>query len=248
MLVKGDWFLEWFNSPYYHKLYFNRDENEEAGFIRQLLAKLSPKKESFLLDTACGQGSFSRTLAKEGFDVTGVDISPASISIAQASEAENLHFFQHDLRLPFWINYFDYAFNFFNHFGYFRTEREHYNAIRTVGNSLKYEGILVLDYLNVHYAEDNLTHITEKQIGDVTYYITKWFDEHYFYKKIVIEDEMLPEPLEFTEKVAKFSMGDLNDMLAFNKLQLQEVYGSYSFDNYHIKNSPRLLMIAKKLA
>ena len=39
------------------------------------------------------------------------------------------------MRLPFWINYFDFAFNFFTSFGYFRTEREHYNAVRTIAQS-----------------------------------------------------------------------------------------------------------------
>ncbi|MBI1692779.1 MAG: hypothetical protein FYV88_5020, partial [Bacteroidetes bacterium] len=36
---------------------------------------------------------------------------------------------------PFWINYFDYAFNFFTSFGYFRTRREHDNAIRSLAGS-----------------------------------------------------------------------------------------------------------------
>ena len=77
--------------------------------------------------------------------------------------------------------------------------------------------------------------------------ITRWLDETHFYKKIVVEDEVnLEEPLEFTEKVAKFSLGDFNDMFAFYGLQIQEVYGSYTFESYHVSNSPRLIIVAKK--
>ena len=31
------WFKDWFNSPYYHQLYFNRDEEEAAAFIDKLI-------------------------------------------------------------------------------------------------------------------------------------------------------------------------------------------------------------------
>ena len=76
----------------------------------------------------------------------------------------------------------------------FNSPREHDNAIRTIAQSLKNNGIFVLDYLNVHYAEDHLVHQSEKEIDGVNYFITKWFDETHFYKKIVVEDEALEEP------------------------------------------------------
>ncbi len=65
----------------------------------------------------------------------------------------------------------------------------------------------------------------KKVIDDVTYYLTKWFDETHFYKKIEIEDEALEAPLEFTEKVAKFSLGDFNDMFAFTICSLKMFMG-----------------------
>lgn len=247
MFNGSNWFKEWFNSPYYHKLYFEHDEKEAAAFINRLLNRLQPAPGAQLLDVACGRGRHAKLLAAKGFDVTGIDLAPSSIAIARQMENEHLHFFQHDMRLPFRINYFDYAFNFFTSFGYFKTEREHYNAIRTIANALKPQGTLVLDYLNVHYAEDHLVHKQEKVIDHVTYYLTKWFDETHFYKKIVIEDEALETPLEFTEKVAKFSLGDFNDMFAFHHLQLQEVLGDYALNAYDLKNSPRMILIAKKI-
>ena len=247
MLVSNNWFKEWFDSPYYHKLYFEHDEKEAGAFIKKLLELLQPASDARLLDVACGRGRHAKLLAANGFDVTGIDLAPSSIATAQQMENGRLHFFEHDIRLPFWINYFDYAFNFFTSFGYFRTEREHYNAIRTIANALKPHGSVVIDYLNVHYAEDHLVHKQEKVIDNVTYYLTKWFDETHFYKKIIIEDEQLDAPLAYTEKVAKFSLGDFNDMFAFHHLQLQEVFGDYALAPYDVKTSPRMVMIAKKI-
>lgn len=240
------WFKDWFNSPYYHQLYFNRDEQEAAVFIDKLIGHLNPTKGAAMLDVACGKGRHSIHLADKGFDVTGIDLSEDSIQEALRHESDNLHFYRHDMRLPFWINYFDYAFNFFTSFGYFKTSREHDNAIRTIASAVKNSGCFVMDYLNVHYAEDHLVHQSDKEIDGVNYFITKWFDETHFYKKIVVEDEALEEPLQYTEKVAKFSLGDFTEMFAYHGLQIQEVFGNYNFGSYDVKKSPRLVMIARK--
>ncbi len=246
-MPETSWFNSWFNSPYYYQLYFQRDYAEAALFIDKLIEHLKPPLGSRMLDVACGKGRHSIQLASKGFDVTGIDIAEESIMEAKEHESDSLHFFVHDMRLPFSINYFDYAYNFFTSFGYFRTRREHDNSIRTIAQSIKTGGTFVMDYLNVHYAEDHFVHKSEKQVDDVTYFITKWYDETHFYKKIIIEDEQLEEPLEFIEKVAKFNLGDFTDMFSYQGLQIQEVYGDYYFNSYDLKKSPRLIMIAKKI-
>ncbi len=245
--MEQPWFKDWFNSSYYHLLYFNRDETEAAAFINKLIKYLKPAPASRMLDVACGKGRHSLQLSDKGYDVTGIDLSQDSITEALKHESDNLHFFQHDMRLPFWINYFDYAFNFFTSFGYFKTQRENDNAIRTIAQSLKLNGTFVLDYLNVHYSEDHMTHQSEKEIEGVNFIITKWYDESHFYKKIIIEDNKLTEPLIYTEKVAKFSLGDFTDMLAYQGMQVKEVFGDYQFKSYSIKKSPRLIIIAEKV-
>ncbi len=240
------WYKDWFNSPFYHKLYFERDEQEANSFLNKLITHLQPAPASKMLDVACGRGRHSRTLAAKGFFVTGIDISPASIAYARQTENELLEFYQHDMRLPFRVNYFDYVFNFFTSFGYFNTRREHDDAIRTIAGSLKENGTLVIDYLNVHFAEDKLVHHEEKIIDGTVYEILRWQNETHFYKKIIVRDALLDYPIEHTEKVAKFSLGDFTDMLSFQHLQVQEVFGDYQLGSYHVKNKPRLIIVAKK--
>jgi SAM-dependent methyltransferase len=199
-----------------------------------------------MLDVACGKGRHSKTLASLGFQVTGIDISPDSIAFAKQFEKDNLDFFVHDMRLPFWGNYFDYAFNFFTSFGYFNTRREHDDAIRTIAKSLKPGGMFVIDYLNVHYAEEHLVHHEVKKIAESVYDIHRWDDETHFYKKITVTDPSLSKPFENTERVAKFSLGEFTEMLAFQHLQVQQVFGDYLFNKYDVRKTPRLIMIASK--
>ena len=240
------WFKEWFNSPYYHLLYAYRDEKEAAAFIDGLLERLHPRPGCRMVDIACGRGRHSRYLAEKGFDVTGIDLSPESIAFAKQFEGDRLHFFQHDMRLPFWIRYFDFAFNFFTSFGYFNTRREHDNAIRTMAQSLTPKGTLVIDYLNSRYWENHLQHKMEKEQDGVLFHVTKWMDETHFYKKIEVEDERLEQPLLFHERVAKFSVGDFTEMLGDQGLQVKEVFGDYQFSAYKTNESPRMVIIAEK--
>lgn len=244
-----DWFRNWFNSPFYHLLYMNRNNDEAMAFIEKLVGRLKINTNTKILDVACGKGRHSKALADMGFDVTGVDLSIESITEAKNYEADNLHFYTHDMRLPFWINYFEIAFNFFTSFGYFKTQREHNNAIRSITQSLKKDGLLVIDYLNVHYEEANFERMMQKKIDDLNFIVTKWHNETHFYKQVQVADNIngLPRHLS-TERVAKFSLGDFNEMLSLQRMQIQEVYGDYNLEHYDINKSPRMIIVAKKMA
>ena len=245
-MAAKEWYKDWFNSEYYHKLYFERDESEAEAFMDRLISYLKPLPGSRMLDVACGKGRHSKFLAAKGFNVTGIDISIDSINFARQGEKENLSFFVHDMRLPFWINYFDFVFNFFTSFGYFGTRREHDDATRTIAASVKRDGTVLFDYLNVHYVEDRLVHNEVKTIGSTEYEIHRWHDDDHFFKKMIITDPILSKPLEFTEKVAKFSLGDFTDMLSFQNMQVTEVFGDYHLNPYHTRNTPRMIVMAKK--
>jgi SAM-dependent methyltransferase len=240
-----DWYKDWFNSSFYHKLYFDRDDTEAQAFISRLMEHLQPDRDSRMLDVACGRGRHSRFLASKGYDVVGIDLSEASIAYARQFETERLQFFQHDMRLPFYINYFDYAFNFFTSFGYFRTRREHDDAMRSITQSVKRDGTVLFDYLNVHYIEDRLVHNEVKQIGETNYEIHRWHDEHNFYKRITVTDPALDRAIDHTEKVAKFSLGDFADMLSFQKMQIKEVFGDYQLNAYDVRRTPRMIIVAQ---
>jgi 2-polyprenyl-3-methyl-5-hydroxy-6-metoxy-1,4-benzoquinol methylase len=241
------WYKDWFNSPYYHLLYQHRDVDEASQFITKLIEHLQPKPNAKMLDVACGKGRHSKALADMGFDVSGIDLAAESIEEAKELENENLHFFQHDMRLPFWINYYDYAFNFFTSFGYFRTQREHDNAIRTIAQSICRNGIFVIDYLNVHYSEDHLVASEQKKIDNVNFIISRSHDETHFYKKIEIEENGKLLENSYSEKVAKFSLGDFTDMMSYQGLQVDNVYGDYQLGHYDVRKSPRMIVIAKKV-
>ncbi len=245
--MSNNWFADWFNSHYYHLLYKNRDNKEANNFIENIINYLQPKPDSLMLDVACGKGRHSIALNKMGFDVSGIDLSPNSIEYALQFANDKLHFYVHDMRLPFWINYFDYAFNLFTSFGYFRTNRENENAIRTIANGLKPGGHFIIDFLNVNNVIANQVSEETIEKENVTFTINRSHDDNYIYKKIHISDTANNVSGEaHTERVMKIKLADFEAM--FNKygLQIKKVFGNYNLDEYNENSSKRLIIVAKK--
>jgi len=246
-MIQKAWFEDWFNSPYYHLLYKNRNDDEAQAFIERLINYLKPSDNSRILDVACGKGRHSKVLADMGFDVTGIDLSEASIEDANKESHDTLQFFQHDMRLPFRVNYYDFAFNFFTSFGYFNTQREHNNALRSITQSLKKEGIVVIDFLNKVYISDRLEPNANVKCDDITFIISKWQDENHFYKRIEVKEEAEEATqLLYTEKVAKFGLHEFKEMLSLQKTEIIAVFGDYNLGEYDTKDSPRLIIVGKK--
>ena len=244
--VGSDWFASWFDSSHYHKLYAHRDEGEAARFLDALIAGLQPSHGASVLDLGCGAGRHSKYLASKALEVTGMDLAAASIREAKKSEQSRLRFLRHDMRVPFGRSVFDYVFNFFTSFGYFDEPREHTAVVRNIATSLRDGGRLVLDYLNVRYAEARLIPEEVKEIDGVVYRLTRWTDADHFFKRIVIDDGA-SRPLEYVERVAKFTLKDFERMFAFHDLTIEEVRGDYRLSSYDVLHSPRMILVARKL-
>ena len=243
---RSPWFVSWFDSIHYHNLYAYRDDSEAAGFIDELIQYLRPVNGSSMLDVGCGAGRHSIYLASKGFLVTGIDLSAGSIRKARRSERPGLHFVQHDMRVPFGKNEVDYVFNFFTSFGYFDNLADHLSVIRNMADSLKTGGRLVLDYLNVAYAEVCAMPEETRIIDGHVYRITRWSDDRHFFKRIVIEDSAGIDRREYLERVAKFNVGDFRAMFEACGLSIDAVYGDYRLRSYDPVASPRMILIARR--
>ncbi len=240
------WFESWFDSHFYHKLYFERDEQEAKNFIKNLIEYLQPAAQSFMLDVACGKGRHSKTLSSYGHTVTGIDISPQSIAFAKKYENDRLEFYQHDMRLTYRINYYQFAFNLFTSFGYFNTQRENDDAIRTIAQSIKPDGTFVIDYLNQQYVADRLIPSEIKEIEGTTFRIKRYKENGFFIKQIQIEDASLSVPLIHQEKVAAFTFTNFEQMFKKQGLVINAVFGNYQLQPFDINSSPRLIIVAQK--
>jgi SAM-dependent methyltransferase len=238
------WFQNWFSSPYYHILYQQRNDAEAEFFIDNLCSYLKPGLNSRLLDIACGRGRHSVYLNKKGYDVTGIDLSFSNIRFAQQFESEKLHFYVHDMRFLFYINYFDIAFNLFTSFGYFENDKEHVNALKTFRKSLKKDGILVLDYFNSEKIKRNLTQQEVKHADGIDFYISKKVTGGNIVKSISFEHKN--KDFSFKEEVKAFTFDDFERMFHKSGFKIRDHFGDYSLNPYNELRSDRLIFICNK--
>ena len=241
----SEWFKDWFNSPYYHLLYQNRNEEEAEKFIDRLVGLLSPAAGATMLDLACGKGRYSRHLAEMGFSVTGLDIAEESILYAQNFENEHLSFFQHDMRLPFRINYFDYVFNFFTSFGYFETEKDHQKTVANIARGLRPDGKFVLDFFNSTKVISHLKAHEIKTVGDVVFHLQRKVDEQgYILKNIQFGDQ--GKHYNFTERVRAFTLEDFRQLFENAGMKIARTFGNYQLDAFDEERSERLILVGCK--
>lgn len=244
-MEKPSWYRTWFNSPYYHILYRDRDEREAALFIDRVMKYFLPPSGSKFLDLACGKGRHSIYINKKGYDVTGVDLSAESIKIAKTEEAGDLHFYVHDMRYPIGNEVFDYVFNLFTSFGYFNMRAENEAVLFASYQNLKPKGYLLIDFLNAEEVIHNLVNKEVKIIGNIEFRISRKHENGQIIKTIEIDDH--GQKFEFVEKVAALTRSDFIGMLTQANFEIRDIFGNYQLENFKAEVSPRLIIIARKL-
>lgn len=244
ILAQENWFETWFDSPFYHLLYKNRDFKEAEAFIRLLVTHLELKQGQKVLDLACGKGRHAFYLNQLGLDVTGLDLASNSISEARKMETENLHFDVHDMRKVYPNAQFDCIFNLFTSFGYFDDESDNLKVLQSAHTMLNDHGLLVIDFMNAHLVQKMLVAEEEKVIEEVRFHIQKRSDGKHIYKKISFDCD--GNAYNFEERVQALGHSTFTSLLKEASFDLLETFGSYQLDAFDLEKSPRLILIARK--
>ncbi len=238
------WFELWFDSPLYHILYKNRNQEEANYFIDHIVSTLDIKKSS-ILDLACGKGRHAHYLAEKGFDVVGLDLSKESIHYANAAyQLPNLEFYVHDMRLPFRINYFDYIFNLFTSIGYFEDLQENEKVFESMHVGLKEGGHILIDFMNTEKVVQNLIPRENKVIDEYSFYIRKEITEGKIIKHIQVEKN--EKMWLYKEEVQALMQHHFHTFLNNTGFTLVKEFGDYHLTPYHPKTSDRYILLAKK--
>ena len=245
---KKQWFELWFDSPLYHILYKNRNQEEANQFIDNIVKYLETDKGN-ILDLACGKGRHAYHLAQKGFDVVGLDLSPESINYATTMyQLANVEFYVHDMRLPFRINYFDYIFNLFTSLGYFNDLKENEKVFQSIHAGLKKDGYLLIDFMNAEKVINNLVPRENKTIDGYLFYIRKEVRDGKIIKHIQAEKEIdgKDRMWMFREEVQILTQEHFHTFLENTGFTLVKEFGDYQLNPFHPKLSDRYILLAKK--
>ncbi len=239
-----EWYKVWFDSPFYHILYHERDENEARQFLTALINFLKPSSHAVMLDQACGRGRHARILADMGFQVTGIDLSENNITYCKQFENDRLRFAIHDMRRILAVNLFDYVFNLFTSMGYFHNEHDQQLTISSAACALKKNGYYIIDFMNAKRVIRQLIPEMFKSIDGIDFCIRRRVEDHFIVKEIEFQHQ--GQSYHFTEYVQAMTLGDFENYFARAGLTLCNTFGDYLLNPFDEHNSERLILIARK--
>jgi SAM-dependent methyltransferase len=170
------WYVDFFRDDYlgvYDHLFTADRAEKEVAFAEQALELEAGAR---ILDLCCGQGRHSVLFAGRGFQVTGLDLNPAYLELAQQSaRAANvaLETIAGDMRqIPF-QDHFDAIVNMYSSFGYLESEAEDLKVLESAAKAIRPGGRLMLDMLNREWAVANYIQNDWHSGGDGTLYVER---------------------------------------------------------------------------
>lgn len=242
-----EWFEAWFNSKDYLKVYRHRDEEEAAKLAGLILDNIDIKSGKKVLDMAAGSGRHAIYFAKEGFEVTAVDLSKYLLSVAKkkANKTDlNIHFVHSDIR-QFEVNTkFNLILNLFTSIGYFENDEENYSVLVKAYNLLENDGYFVLDYLNRYLVENNLVPSTVDELDGKTIAQKRFIQGNRIIKEITIDNG--GQVNKYIESVRMFSDSELIQILKKIGFKVLKTFGDFNGELFKLESSPRIIIIAGK--
>jgi ubiquinone/menaquinone biosynthesis C-methylase UbiE len=121
------------------------------AFIKQY--KIPAAGDKKLLDVACGEGSFAVAMAKKGWRVTGIDLSPEMLRLANHRanrEKMKINFLNQDMRFIDFQQEFNLATCWFGSLNYMITHDDLQSAFNTISRALKPNGWFIFDMNTIY--------------------------------------------------------------------------------------------------
>lgn len=133
---------------------------------------LPQDKGARILELCCGTGRLTIPIARDGYDITGVDITPSMLERAKSKAADlglEVEFIEADIRRLELPDKYDLIFIPFNSIHHLYKNEDVFQAFQTVKSHLKAGGRFLLDCFN-----PNIQYIVEaeKQASEIAEYTT----------------------------------------------------------------------------
>ncbi len=245
---ESDWFRHAFDEVYLH-LYAHRDESEAARLIATLIRQFPFAGP--VLDVACGPGRFVRCLDRDGWRVTGLDLSWPLLRTARAAlRRDQPPLVRADMRrLPIKSASQGWALLLFTSFGYFALVREDQEVLDEIARVLRPGGFVALDFLNDVQVRRTLVPESRRRVQDHEVHEIRLLDPEgpFLRKRVRVSASYGGRPdVLYEERVRLYTPSELRSLLAAAGLATRTILGDYDGASFDPESSPRCLLIAQR--
>jgi 2-polyprenyl-3-methyl-5-hydroxy-6-metoxy-1,4-benzoquinol methylase len=242
-----EWFEEWFNSKEYLDVYQHRNESDAKKLFVLISSHIHIPLKGTVLDLACGPGRHSILFARNGYNVTGVDLSDNLLRVAElAAKKEKLviQFIKADLRSIQLNEKFDLVVNLFTSFGFFENDKDNFSIFKTASHLLKPGGYFVFDFLNSSFIENNLVRESSEGKQHEKIIQKRRIEGNRVIKDIIIHHNGTVKT--FYESVKLYRWEELHKAIRENGLAIKKTFGDFTGHDFVEATSPRIIIIAQK--
>lgn len=120
----------------------------DLSFYKKWLPK---EKDAKILELCCGTGRLTIPIAKEGYNICGIDYTPSMLEQAKLKAIEagvRVKFIEADIRTLDLREKFDFIFIPFNSIHHLYSNEDLFKVLRMVRNHLQQNGLFLLDCFN----------------------------------------------------------------------------------------------------
>ncbi len=252
-LKVGDngWYAQVFNEDYLRTIPKSepRQTIREARFI---IERLGLESGARVLDLACGTGRHAIELAKDGFDMVGLDFSMVMLKRALA-DAQNAHqvikFIHGDMQKLSFKAIFDAIYCVQTSFGYF-DELRNFRVLQGIYRALKPGGVFLIEVTNRDFIVDDLPMrlwwkgkdcklLEEIDLNHQTGVLNV--------KRSFVFDDQSRAPWEQNINIKLYSSSELRALLMRAGFNVLELSGDYSLPGaFFGATSPKIIYVAEK--
>ena len=134
---------------YYDIIYSDKDYEKECDFLEEIFRKYSQCMPKTILDVGCGTGGHVISLAKRGYELTGLDVSEMMIRIAREKVSKknvSVDFYVMDARKLELNERFDACISMFSTMDYITKNEDIQRALRNIRGHLKNGSLFIFDF------------------------------------------------------------------------------------------------------
>lgn len=247
--IAPDWYDGFFENEWLDYLALGTSPEWTERTVAFLVEHLDLREGTRVLDIPCGRGRVAIPLAQLGCRVTGLDLSPRSLELAQRdaqAAGVELELVHADMRELDATEAYDVALNLYSSFGYFDDQADDERVLAAVARALVRGGVFFIDTINPVALAAEFRALSWSELEDGTLFLERraWDQLHGRHETTwtFVRPDGARSELRFSLRA--YTAPELLAMLARAGLEVDAAWGGWQ--GTELGDGNRLLLRARK--